>query len=397
MSERTLVGVPFYEKEGQECLDVTLNNIDQCLSKLAIDASVIVQVNGPDTATGVDSGLRASNSQLNSEVEIVYSKKMSQARAMDDIINEAARRNVGRIFLTDADVYRFTDSMQNMWKHDDKLIVGARYRPYPIEIVEAELGALTYDEQLLYQIFDGDQTPQVRHTLNNYGIDRKEWVKASLMLVDVNKSVGMHDAQNQATDSIMNRRVAAERIEISQDAFFMHMGRTDMADHIKARLRHFRAASSLGELETFLHKEIQLPSIGTMNEIAKEIRHSYIKGDFYAMLYLCRCAIRQQVNEICTSITQGAWDKKDMVDMTTLNLMDVRNYQDAQEAVQRFFKDIDWGDIKDFAVGAPPTTQEKLRRPFDLAPHLMDYGLARAAIATFMTYEPTGLRQFNTN
>ena len=94
MSERTLVGLPFYEKEGQECLDVTLHNIDQCLSKLAIDASVIVQVNGPDTAAGVDSGLQADNSQLNAEVEIVHSEKLSQARAMDDIINEAAQRKI---------------------------------------------------------------------------------------------------------------------------------------------------------------------------------------------------------------------------------------------------------------------------------------------------------------
>ena len=62
MNERTLIGVPFYEKEGQECLDVTLRNIDQCLSKLAIDASVIVQINGSDTARGVNSGLRADNS-----------------------------------------------------------------------------------------------------------------------------------------------------------------------------------------------------------------------------------------------------------------------------------------------------------------------------------------------
>jgi len=395
VAERTLVGVPFYEREGQECLNVTLRNIDTCLSKLAVDASVIVHVNGPNTAKGLDSGLRANISQLNSEVEIVHGDKISQARAMDDILQEAARRNIGRIFLTDADVYRFTDSMQNMWRHTDKTIVGARYRPYPIEIVEAEFGALTYDERLLYQIFDGDQTPQARHTLNGYGIDRIDWVKASLMLVDVNKSIGMHGTQNQATDSIMNRRVTAEDIKIAQDAFFMHMGRTDMTDHIKARLRHFRAAASLGELETFLHKEIRLPPIEMIDEIANNIRQSYIKGDFYAMLYLCRSAVRQQVNEICKSIAQGTWNKKDMTDTTAFSLMDVRNYRDAQEAIQRFFKDIDWDDIEGFAVGAPPITQEKLRQPFDLAPHLMDYRLARAAIATFATNEPTGLRRFN--
>lgn len=392
MTERTIIGVPFYEKEGQECLDVTLRNIDQCLSKLAIDASVIIQVNGPDTAAGKNSGLRASKSELNTEVEIVHSDKLSQARAMDDILNEAAKRRIGRIFLTDADIYRFTDSLQNMWNVEDKLVVGARYRPYPIEIVEAEFGELTYDERLLYQIFDGDQTPQVRHTLNVRGMDRKDWVKASLMLVDVNGSVGMHDTQNQATDSIMNRRLAPEDIGIAQDAYFMHMGRTDMADHIKARLRHFRAAVSVGELESFVHKEINLPAEVTIDEIAMEIRNKYIRGDFYAMLYLCRAAIRQKVNEICRNIVDNTLNENAVQQTSDMSLMNVRNYKDAQEAVQRFFSDIDWDDIKGFAVGAPPTTQERLRRPFDLSPHLSDYRLARSAVSTFVRDEPSGLK-----
>jgi len=174
------------------------------------------------------------------------------------------------------------------------------------------------------------------------------------------------------------------------------MGRTDMSDHIKARLRHFRAAASLGKLESFLHKEVQLPSEETMNDIAMEIRHLYIKGDFYAMLYLCRSAVRQQVNEICMSIARGVWDEKDVMNAEKTSLMDVRNYQDARIATQRFFADIDWADIKNFAVGAPPTTQEKLRRPFDLAPHFADYGLARASIAAFASDEPAGFKRTNT-
>ena len=77
--------------------------------------------------------------------------------------------------------------------------------------------------------------------------------------------------------------------------------------------------------------------------------------------------------------------------------MDVRNYQDAQEAIQRFFNDIDWSEIKSFATDAPPTTQEKLRRPFNLAPHFADYGLARAAITAFISDEPTGHNRFTAN
>lgn len=103
MSERTLVGIPFYEKEGQECLDITLHNVDQCLAKLAIDASIIIQVNGPETVQGKMPDLSINTSVLNAEIELTPGNKLSQARAMDDIIMTASERNIQRVFLTDAD------------------------------------------------------------------------------------------------------------------------------------------------------------------------------------------------------------------------------------------------------------------------------------------------------
>jgi hypothetical protein len=111
-SEKTIVGVPFYEKEGQECLDVTLQNIDSCLGKLAIDTTVIVQVNGPMTAESHRTDLVADSSHLNSEVEIIASSRVGQAYAMDDMLAIANKRDVGRIFMTDADIYRFPYSMK---------------------------------------------------------------------------------------------------------------------------------------------------------------------------------------------------------------------------------------------------------------------------------------------
>lgn len=389
MSERTLVGVPFYEQEGQECLDITLRNIDQCLAKLAIDASVIVRVNGPDTASGVTPNLTVNQSDYNAEVELSLGDKLSQARAMDDIIDVASSRDIDRIFLTDADIFRFTDSLDALW-NKEAIIVGARYRPYPIEIVEAEFGELTYEERLLYQIFDGDQLPQVRHTLAKHGIDRRDWVKASLMLVDVEQSKGMHAGQNQATDSIMNRMISKNDIQIAQDAFFMHMGRVDMTDHIKARIRHFKAADSRGELDTFLHKEVRLPSIDTIDRIAEEVRRSYERGDFYAMLYLARCAVREKVNDICMQITQGTWDESNLPDIGPRSLADVSSYEDAKDAIARFFVDVDWNEIRGYADSVPSTTQERLRRPFDMARHLVDYNLAKLAIGSFMNNEPLG-------
>ena len=392
MSERTLVGIPFYEKEGQECLDITLANVEQCLSKLAIDASIIVQINGPETISGIRPDLTVNQGTHNTEVELSFGQKLSQARAMDDILEKAAKRKIDRIFLTDADIYRFTDSFANMWERD-AIVTGARYRPYPIEIVEAEFGKLTYQEKLLYQIFDGDQIPQVRHILKQYGIDRKDWVKASLMLVDVEGTKGMHANQNQATDSVMNRLIDADSIQVADNAFFMHMGRIDMTDHIKARIRHFRAAASRDELETFLHKEVRLPDAAIMNRIADDVRRTYEQGDFYAMLYLCRCAVRERVNEICLRVVRGDWEEADLPEIDPRSMMDVQTYEDATKAVSRFFLDVNWDDVLGYAITAPSTTQERLRQPFDMTRHLADYSLANIAISSFKADEPVGAKK----
>lgn len=393
MSERTLVGIPFYESEGQDCLDITLRNVDQCLGKLGVDASVLVQVNGPETVKGNKPDLRVNTSLYNAELELRYGDGLSQPRAVDTILQVASLRGLRRVFITDADIFRFYDSFTNMWHTPEKAIVGARYRPYPIDIVEAEFGKLSHDERVLYQIFDGDQLPQVRHTLLRRGIDRESRVKGSLMLVNVEKCLNMHDGQTHAADSVMNRVIGSEETCTASDAHFMHMGRIDMGDHIKARMRHFRAADKRGELESFVHKEVRLPNAETMDAIAEDVRSSYINGDYYAMLYLCRCAVRQQVNEICSQIVQGTWDEKTAFDQQNMmSLMDVRTYDDACRAASRFFVNVDWNDIRGFGVTSTPTTQEKLRRPFDVGRHMADFGLAKLAIASFMLEEPVNLR-----
>jgi len=382
-SEKTIVGVPFYEKEGQECLDITLKNIDNCLSKLAIDASIIVQVNGPDTAERARTDLSVNESQFNAEIEIVASDRVGQALAMDDIIETAKNRTIDRIFLTDADIYRFPDSMRNMWLTEDKAVVGARYRPYPLEIVEAHFGELSYEERLLYRIFDGDQIPEVRSAMNANGVDKKDWIKASLMSLDVNHVDGMHDGQNHATDSVMNRKLDDQSMSIANDALFMHMGRVDMTDHIKARLRHFRAANARGELDTFLHKEVRLPDEAVMNRVAQDIKDNEQNGDFLAMLYLCRCAVRDKVNGICMSIALGLGGPSELGELEPISMREVNTYADACRAISRFFMNIDWAEVEGFAVGPPPVTQEKLRQPFDMGLYMSNGKLARIAFESF--------------
>jgi hypothetical protein len=138
--EKSLVGLPFYEKESQEGLDITLKNIDDRLNELDVDTSVIVQVNGPETAQGQGIDFNIDQSKYNAEIEVVKSDKLGQTRALNDLMAEAAFRGIQRAFMTDADIYRFPGSMKAMWEQADKPVVGARYRPYPVEVVEEVFG-----------------------------------------------------------------------------------------------------------------------------------------------------------------------------------------------------------------------------------------------------------------
>lgn len=375
---KTFVGVPFYEREGQRGLDVAVRNIDDRLNELDVDANIIVCVNGENTSLGKDAGLTVDNSQYNAEVEITTSAEAGQVKAMAKLGRLAAQRNIDRFFFTDADIYRFPNSLVAMWEEsEDNLIVGAKYRPYPLRIVQEEFGPLNRQEKLLYHVFDGDQTPEARTALRNLGQTRKPWVKASLMLVDTATSLVMHDNQINATDSVMNRLVDSNRIAVANEAYFMHMGRVDMTDHIKARLRHFRAAEARGDLGEFLAKEVVLPNDANMNAIADEIRRTSQRGDYYAMLYLCRCAVRELVNNICMRIVTNQLSISDLPPINPVSMKNVKTIDDAREAGSQFLADVRWDDIQGFGVSAPPTTQERLRTPFLLDSYLKNENFNR--------------------
>ena len=362
---KTFGGVPFFEKEGQVTLDVTLQNLDDRLNELDVDANIIVQINGPETALGKQTGLEVDQSKYNATIELNHVQERGQAASMNILSEVAAERGIDRYFLTDADVYRFPHSLEEMWKIDPSYkIIGAKYRPYPIKIVQEQFGALTWQEKMLYHVFDGDQTPEARGALARNGLARKPWVKASLMLVDSATARDMHGNQVNATDSVMNRIVSERDIAVSEDAYFMHMGRVDMTDHIMARLRHFRAAKARGQLDIFLQKEIGLPSDEIMNAVAKDIRSSSDRGDYYAMLYLCRCAVREAVNDICTNIANNTWNLSDLDDINPMSMKDVKTIRQAREASTQFFADVHWDQLLGYGIEAPPTTQERLRQPF---------------------------------
>lgn len=83
-------------------------------------------------------------------------------------------------------------------------------------------------------------------------------------------------------------------------------------------------------------------------------------------------------------------EEQDVPTNEQISLINVRDYQDAYIAVSRFFENIDWDSIQSFAIDPPATTQERFRRPFDMAHHLADYNLAKTAILSFMFDEPVG-------
>lgn len=392
---KTFVGVPFYEKEGQRGLDVAVRNIDDRLNELDVDASIIVCVNGEDTSLGRDVGLSIDRSQYNAQVEIIASAEAGQVKAMAELGRIAAQRNIDRFFFTDADIYRFPNSLTAMWgESEDNLVVGAHYRPYPLRIVQEEFGPLSRQEKLLYHVFDGDQTPEARTALRNLGQARKPWVKASLMLVDTATSHSMHDNQVNATDSVMNRLVDSDRITVADEAYFMHMGRVDMTDHIKARLRHFRAAEARGGLEDFLAKEVSLPDDAKMNAIADEIRRTSPRGDYYAMLYLSRCAVRELVNDICMRVITNQLNIFDLPPINPASMKSIKTIEDARQAGTQFLADVRWNDIQGFGVNAPPTTQERLRTPFLLDSYLENENFSQRI---FKSLGVTSITAFDVN
>lgn len=228
----------------------------------------------------------------------------------------------------------------------------------------------------------------MREVLRRYGADRTDWVKGSLMLLDVNATKGMHDNQYITTDSVMNRTIDRNRIQIADSAYFMYMGRIDMTDHIKARLRHFRAATKRDKLADFLNNEVPLPDEATIDRIAEDIRQTVPRGDYYAMLYLARCAVRSMVNGICLDVVLDQWDETKLSGPDSIGMDTVTTYANANRAVSRFFIDVDWSDICGFAIGSPSITQERLRTPFDLAPHLTNKHLANVVFSSLGITNP---------
>ncbi len=378
MSEKIIVGIPFHEDEGQDTFEITARDLDSRLNEIGVDASIVFCINGLKTSCGSKKQPLVNRSLYNSDITTIANETPGQIAAMEKLSALAITHGSEKIFFTDTDISRLPFSLQNMWEDSqaapETKIIGANYSPYPIEVVRDAYPdvAISPQDELLYKIFDGDKTPQAVRALAAAGYNRSPRVKGSLMLVDAETSLTMHGAQRKAADSIMNRNVAPSDIKISPDAHFMHMGRTDMTDHISARLRHFQAAIESGGVDKFAKKEVQLPTDTVIDSIAHSIRQNEDQGDYFAMLYLSRCAIRERVNTICRDIALKQWNPSALPQVDPRSMQDIHTISDARKICSRFFIDVNWDQILGNSKGAPSITQIELRQPIPLDDYLQD-------------------------
>lgn len=361
----SFVGVPLFERESQGSVDATLRNIDEALNIWGHDASIRLAVNGPRTteAGAPRPSFDIDPSKYNAEVVVTGVRRMGQVAAINALVEHAKEAEISRVFITDADIYRYPQALQYMWENATKPLAGARYRPYPVAVVEQAYGPLTREERLLYQIFDGDQTPLARRALRMSGIERPLRVKGSLMLIDADAVDTVHEEQTVASDSAINRRIRES--EVVSDARFMHMGRVSVEDHITARYRHYAGAAQAGELDAFIGREYQAPNAATIDAVARQIRHLDPEtGDFNAMLYLMRCALRVRVDELCTRMARGLDVRVE--EPASPELSNVHTYEQTRQAVDRFLAGVDFDSVRHFSRSAPSVTQERMREPIDV-------------------------------
>lgn len=366
-----IVGVPFFEAEAEGSLAAALSNIDTCLNNVNIDASIVVVVNGPETAQGNAPRLTVEHSRYNSEIRLLRGERLGQANAINDIAAYAGNLGLSRVFITDADISRFPHSMQRMLESADKPLVGAQYAAYPLEIVSDVMPNLSSNEKLLYQVFEGDKSFSARRAQEAHNIIRPQRVKGSLMLLDVGIASELHDGPEvaPASDSVINRLTGADQTMIAEDAYFMHWGRVDLTDHIKARLRHYRAAVFNNNLQEFLQYQVSVP-LEKVDIIASDIRMDPQGGMLDASLYLLRNALRRHVETVCMDIATGREPNPFKVE-EQVNPFNIMTFDEAILAVRSLMSTVRWKELRQYTWKDTAITQTELPRvALDLSPYI---------------------------
>ncbi len=368
--ERTVVGVPFYDGEGPEVLRACLKNIDGCLGKLNVDAQIVVGINGPRVSMGENPiSYMINKSEYNADVIFVKTPP-GLVNAEKTIGRYALDQGYKRIFLTDADISRLPRALFNMWEKGDKPLVGANYSTYPIEILTGAGTSLSQQEITFMSIFEADKHPLAREFTFPYRPEKR--LKGSLLLVDTKLISMMFGCQGITSDSCMNQLVPNSDRQLVPDAAFMHFARVDITDHIQARLRHFKAAASIGHLETFSRKSlVYSPSMA--DEIAQKILAKNPEAVEVASNFLLQCALRHQVARICKAIASGkaCEFRFPVIPFTAIDTAPVASFREADQRITQYLGQVNWESLNSPVTNGKGITSSSQRRtPIEVEPFL---------------------------
>ncbi len=370
MTERTIVGVPLHIRERPETLKFCLENIDDCLSFLGIDAGIIVGVNGEGLSDENFNNLcgTINRSRYNADISFIRTRPgiVNATKAIGEVAEE---QGCGRIFLTDADISRLPRSLYYMWRRGEAPIIGANYSAYPEEIMIRAGVGLTPQEIAFMRIFEADKHPLMREFTFPHRPRRR--LKGSLLLVDLNFLFRMYGSQQITSDSVMNMRVLDRDRQLIPSAGFFHFARVDLTDHFIGRLRHFRAAASEGRLKEFVERSI-IYDRETATRIAARARNKDPGLSGVISNFLIKCALEKKVTEICGKIASGR-----SPDISTLNTeVDILDLQvNSLEEAERIVSGLLGKYLKVEELYGPVTkgrglTNGRFRVPIDLKPFL---------------------------
>ncbi len=370
IDKRTVVGVPFYDGEGIEVLEACLQNIDDCLGQLNIDAKIVVGINGPRISQKDPLSYKINKSKYNADVKFIKTPP-GIVNAEKTIGRRAVEEGYERIFLTDADISRLPMALANLWNEGNKPVAGSNYATYPLEIITGSGIDLSPQEIAFMRIFEADKHPLAWEFTHKHRPTRR--LKGSLLLVDTSIIRTMFGYQGITSDSRMNRLVPEEDRQEVLNSAFLHFARVDITDHIQARLRHFRAAESVNDLNVFARKSLMYES-DTANEVARHIMQKYPRASEVASDFLLQCALRYKVAEICRAIASGETytpklteESFEEIDLIT----QVKDFKEASRRIESLMGLVDWELLNAPVTRGSGITQNGGHRvPIDLKPFL---------------------------
>ncbi len=365
--ESILVGIPLYDGEKPETLHACLENIDKGLNRIDRNVNIqgiVVGINGPRTSMSRTPlcGTVVS-SRYNADVRVIHTPP-GIVRATKTIAQFALNRGIGRICLTDADIWRFPLALRNLYDAACKPVAGANYSAYPPELLIEAGVPVTEQELRLARIFEADKSPLARPFTTGYRPANR--LRGSLLLVEAARVLSMYGCQSITSDSQMNMNVPSEERQLVPYAAYLHPPRFDLTDHIQARLRHWRAAYAAGCLDEFRARSNIYRN--NAESIAQQILTQQDGGAPQAASdFLLQCALRNEVSRICASTVLGKPYRTQRASNSGLFSGNVTSLVEADNVIRGLVSDQTvWDRLKDPVTKGSGTTQDSpVREPVD--------------------------------